>query len=117
MTTAIDFPSALPCAAIGTLKDGVQEVFVDDSSGVGSPRRRARFTRALERFSFSMPASEAERVTLQAFYRDTLQNGVLSFNWTHPLSGTSYEVHFAGRPVAQMLNGHRYSIAIELEEI
>lgn len=117
MTTAIDYPVDLPKPLIGTLKGGLQETWEDDPSGAGSPRRRARYTRALERFSFTASASEAQRVAMDAFYADTLLNGVLSFNWTHPLSGDSYEVRFAGRPVAAMAQGHRYTFAVAVEQI
>ncbi|MEH6727446.1 MAG: hypothetical protein V7703_14885 [Hyphomicrobiales bacterium] len=117
MTTALDFPSSLPKPSIGTLKSSLQETYVEDASGVGSPRRRARYTRALERFSFTIAVSEAQRVAMDAFYKDTLLNGVLSFNWAHPLSGTSYEVRFSGRPEATMAQGHRYTLAVVLEEI
>lgn len=117
MTTEIDYPATLPKPLIGTLKGGLQDPWIDDPASVGSPRRRARYTRALERFSFSASASEAERVALDVFYRDTLLNGVLSFNWTHPLSGASYEVRFAGRPEPSMVQGHRYTLAFVLKEI
>jgi len=117
VTTDIDYPDDLPKPLIGTLKGGLQEPWVEDPSGVGSPRRRARYTRALERFSFTAPASEAQRVAMDAFYKDTLLNGVLSFNWSHPLSGTSYEVRFAGRPAAAMVQGHRYTFTVALEQI
>lgn len=117
MTTSIDYPDTLPTPLIATLKGGLLEAFKDDPAGVGSSRRRTRYTRTLERFSFSCHATEAPRVKMDSFYADTLLNGALSFNWTHPLSGVSFEVKFVGRPDPTMRSGHSYTLAVALEEI
>jgi phage-related protein len=118
MTTSIDWPSSLPAPLQGTLKGGHQDVFVDDNSAVGSPRRRARFTRGLKAFQFTLRLTEAERVVLQdTFYETTLNNGVRSFNWTNPLTSATYEVRFAGMPEETHLAADFYNVAVTLEQI
>lgn len=117
MATAIDFPATLPAALSGTLQDGVVEAWTDDQSEIGSPRRRARWTRSLERFSYSLILTEAQLLVLRVFYETDLSKGVLSFNWTRPGTGAIYEVLFSGRPQSRHMGGLNYSVSISLEEI
>ena len=117
MTTSIDFPTELPKALSGSLDMDAVDTFVDDASSVGSPRRRARFTRILEKFKFSLLLTEDELVILNDFYRTDLANGVKSFNWAHPLNGDIYEVHFDTMPKATHKTQDLYTVKIALSQI
>lgn len=117
MASSIDFPSTLPKPAGGTFRETTKEPWVNDPSAVGSARRRARFTRALRRFAYRTIVSSAQKAILETFYDTTLSNGVLSFNWTHPVTSTSYEVVFSGRPPFSHMQGDYYSVEIGLEAL
>lgn len=113
----IDFPPSLPAAANGTLVEGLQETKVSDQGEVGSARQRNRFTRALERFSYSLTLSEAQKDLLIAFYMDDLGRGVEAFNWTHPTSAVVYEATMPMRPKASHMTAGAWSVAIRIEQI
>lgn len=101
----IDYPAGLPNPTGGSFTESETAPWVEDRGEVGSPRRRARFTRALESFSFSLRLSNAQKEALAAFYRVALANGVEAFNWTHPTTAEVYEVQFAQKPRPTHLAG------------
>ncbi len=100
-----------------SLKGDGTDVYVSDPSEVGRNRRRARFTRVLHAWTYDLDLTAAEKVILDTFYETTLSNGVLTFNWTHPLSGTSYEVRFIGRPQETDSRTSGYRVQVGIEEI
>lgn len=116
MTTAIDFPAALPVALQGTLKGGRSESWVADTSSVGSARRRNRYTRSLKSFSFTLRLTRAEFDTLDDFYVTTLDRGVLTFNWTHPKTAVSYEMFMDAAPQEEHFSVDYYNVSISLSE-
>jgi hypothetical protein len=62
---------------------------------IGSKKRR-RVTSAPRPASMVfMPLSEAQRVALEVFFYETLQNGILPFDMPHPFSGTLSSWQFA----------------------
>lgn len=113
----IVYPSEIPWALDGEFSEGLLETKVDDAGEVGSARRRNRFTRALERFSFKIAANAQQKAILYDFYKNTLGNGVRSFIWTHTRTGVSYEVVMPSRPSASEISNNLWRIQIELEEI
>lgn len=113
----IDSIAPLECLPPGVLEEGLLETKVDDAGEVGSPRRRNRFTRALERFSFTRVVTDAEKEALRTFYDTTLNRGVEAFNWTHPYTSVVYEVVLPERPkIKHRMRGY-WTIEVELEEI
>lgn len=83
---------------------------------MGSPRRRARFTRSLKSFQFTLRLTQAQFTTLETFYVTTLSNGVLTCNWVHPLSGTSYEVFLDGAPQEKHIAVDLYDVSVGVSE-
>lgn len=117
MTTAVDYPTTLPQPDVSSLEEAATEAYVSDSSEVGAARRRARFTRVLRRWSWTMVMSATQRAALDTFYETTLENGVLTFNWTHPITEVSYEVLFDSRPNIKHFIGTHYSASVSIMEV
>ena len=117
MTTSIDFPTALMVALQGSLSGGRQEPWVSDQSSVGSPRRRARFTRTLRSYKFTLRLTVAQFATLETFYDTTLENGILTCNWVHPLSSVSYEVLLDGAPQEKHLAVDLYDVSVSVSQV
>ena len=117
MTTAIDFPTTLMKGLQGSLSGGRQETWVEDQASVGSPRRRARFTRSLRAYKLTLRLTTAEFATLETFYDTTLENGILTCNWVHPLSAVSYEVLLDGAPQEKHLQADLYDVSIGVSEV
>lgn len=114
---SVDFPSDLPLPRVGTFTDSLLETKVQDAGEVGAPRRRNRFTRALERFSFSLLLTDAQKAALYEFYATDLVRGVEACNWTHPVTSVVYEVVLPARPKATHVTRNLWAVELVLEEI
>lgn len=114
---AIDWPSGLPVALLGSLTEGNIPSFISDESQVGAPRRRARFTRTLKTFSFELILTNAEAASLRTFINTTSSGGAAEFNWTHPVTATVYELRFAELPRMTQQAIGAWRVGVTLEEI
>lgn len=115
--TDIVYPASIPAARDGEFSEDFLETKVEDAGEVGAPRRRNRFTRGLNRFSFKIVATAAQKAWLHEFYEITLERGVRSFLWTHTRTGQVYEVVMPSRPKAAEISGDIWRIEIEMAEI
>lgn len=115
--STIDWPTSLPNGNDGSLDEGFIEPWVNDDASVGAPRRRARFTRMLKTFSFTMELTDDQAATLRTFVNTTSENGVLDFNWTHPVTAVVYEVRFSRMPSIRHVTYNHWSASVETEEI
>ena len=113
----IDFPTSLPVAQQASFKYGLLESKVQDKGEIGAARQRNRFTRTLERFSFSLVLTPEQKAALFDFYDTTLVRGVEAFNWTHPTTAVVFEVVFPARPIVTHLEEKRWIAELNLEEI
>ena len=114
---AIDYPTSLPNPRGGEFDEGGIETKVRDESDVGAPRRRNRFTRSLGRWRFRIDLDGTQRAALLTFYETTLDRGVEAFNWTHPTTGTSYEVEMVSRPSITHVSADYWQAGVDLQEI
>jgi hypothetical protein len=114
---AIDWPSGLPVALLGSLNEGSSASYVNDESQVGRPRRRRRFTRTLKTFSFELTLTNAQATTLRTFVDTTSAGGVSEFNWTHPVTAVAYEMRFVDLPQITQQTANAWRAGIVLEEI
>lgn len=113
----IDFPTELPPGRDGQFSESATETKVRDQGDVGSPRQRNRFTRVLERFSFQLLLTDAQKAVLLDFYDITLVRGVKSFNWTHPRTLTVYEAVLPSRPAPNHATADLWTFDIDIEVI
>jgi hypothetical protein len=116
MTTPI-YPPSLPKPEQGSFSESRLKTWVEDVPEVGAPRRRARFSRALGKWSFSLLLTGAEKETLLDFYKTTLGNGVDSFEWTHFTTGVVYIVEFTDFPIVRHNQEDIWNVDVELTEI
>lgn len=112
-----DFPSTLPGPLVGTLEEAATDPWIQDSSEVGAPRRRARFTRVLRRFTFQMRLTSAQKEVLLTFYDAELTFGISTLNWVHPETLVAYEVRFSGRPAPKHMTIGVWDVDVALEEV
>ena len=114
MTT---FPTSLPTPLVNSFEASATDPWVSDPAEVGSDRRRARFTRALKSFSFTLRLTDAQRATLITFYDTTLSFGVDSFTWTDPRDSSTLTVRFSQRPRETSITRNIWDVEISLMEI
>lgn len=114
---SIDWLTTIDPALVGTIQESRVPNYVSDAGQVGAARRRARFTRTLKTFAFTIRMTNAEKLLLDTFIDTTTSGGVAAFNWTHPVTSTVYEMRFAGLPTITHVTYGVWDAAIALEEI
>lgn len=110
------FPASLPGPLIGTLNLLATDPWVGDPAEVGTDRRRARFTRELRSFSFTLRLTDAQKDTLKTFYETTLNKGVDAFTWTNPEDDVAYTVRFTKRPPLKNVSFNVWDAEVGLAE-
>ena len=100
-TWPIDLPQ-LPFAGVtaGDI-DAVLRTPMDS----GPPSRRNRFTTHMQCLSFPMALNGAERATFDFFFRETIFNGALAFDWIDPVDDLTVSLAFTAPPVWSMIAG------------
>lgn len=119
----VDYPASLPkCPLVGSVEDRTVR-YVEDSGKIGAPRRRARFSRDLRKWSFTLPRfSRVQVEALEEFWNTDLDGGVNAFNIARPRrSALNAEVlvtvRFAKFPAITHIGPDEYSVTYELLEI
>lgn len=112
------WPISLPTKL---LRDGYEESeptgAIRTQMETGPPKQRQRFTAVIQPFKGVIEVDSDQLDTFQAFYRTTLGNGVLSFDWVHPRTGASVTFRFdAGQPPkAVPVGANQYHVSMALE--
>ena len=110
-----DWSTALPQElAVNGYQESFRDNCVRTSMDVGPPKVRRRATAAPQLIRGTQVLTSTQVGSLRSFYRDTLNDGSTSFNWTHPTSGsTGVEVYFAAPPVLTALGGGNFQASYE----
>jgi len=85
----------------------------------GKPFQRQRFTAAVQPFSARVWLDADQYATFDEFYRDTLGQGALEFDWKHPITGDATAVRFdvTNPPRITAIAGDQYQVQMRLEII
>jgi hypothetical protein len=62
----------------------------------GPPKQRKRFTSAPTPITVGFTVKQDILVIFQAFYRDTVQDGSIPFDWVNPITGVAATYRFIG---------------------
>lgn len=114
---SIDYPDNLRLYVNGSLRETRRSAIARDESQTGAPRRRRRFTRDLAGFEFALVMDDAQAAAFRQFVRVTTDGGAEAFNWTHPVTGTAYEMAFAEEPLIDAITVGAWRAQVRLEEI
>ena len=111
-----DWPLTLPTAPLldrfqETLGDTVVRTQMDQ----GPAKLRRRTTAGVAQMDMCYLLTGAQAVTLETFYRDTLQGGSLSFTMLHPRRQESVTVRFRKPPRLAPKSTRHYMASLELE--
>lgn len=98
----------------GSVKEAIQANVSTFAPEVGAPLTRKRMAASLSTLTFDMPATPAEWTALDAFFRDDLQDGALSFTRDHPLTGSAITAVFTAPPSYEVQAPQLYKVAIAL---
>lgn len=86
------WPASVPATPLreGYERQGGNNV-IRSRNDRGKVKQRRRFTTAVDTVSASFRWTDAQFDTFMTWLGDTLGDGALSFTWTEPVTGTSYE--------------------------
>ena len=93
-TWPIDLPD-LPFSGV-TMQD--VDAVLRTPMDSGPPSRRNRFTTHMQALQMPMVLTGTEKATFDFFYRDTLANGSLAFDWVDLVDDTTVSVAFTSPP-------------------
>lgn len=108
------WPSSLPGMNSEGFLEEDQDNILRTTVDAGPELRRRRFTAVPTRIKGTLQLDSTEVATLLAFYRDTLSDGVLDFDWEHPRTEAAAVMSFRRFP--KITGGpFNYTVALELE--
>lgn len=71
----------------------------------GPPSRRNRFTTHIQIATYPMVLTGAEKVTFDYFFRNTLSNGSIAFDWVDVSNDTTVSLAFTAPPAWALIGG------------
>ncbi len=71
----------------------------------GPPSRRNRFTSHIQNIQMPMVLTGSEKAAFDFFFRSTLGNGALAFDWIDPIDDTVVSMAFAVPPAWALIGG------------
>lgn len=114
----VDISPTLPTNFIYNSFTGSQQSnTVETNLDAGDVKVRNRSRAYVESYSGNMAMSTAQKNALQTFYRDTLYQGCLSFNFPNPVSVGSIEVRFTNVPKLKYNSNDEWTVSFSIEEI
>ena len=83
----------------------------------GPPKRRNRFTKGIDRFSTQIWIKKSDYPTFELFFKTSLNHGINSFGYNHPISGVPTEFKIVGTPRVSTVGGENFSIDMTWEAV
>lgn len=114
---AAAWPASLPQDPfVAGFQETAGDRLLRSATDSGKPKRRPRFTAAIEPLKLTFPMTAAQVATLKTFYQTTLAGGSLPFDITHPRTQALVTIYFASEPSwSPEAGGKFWRVALELE--
>jgi hypothetical protein len=94
---SITWPSGVPDEPLSaSIEEGARNTVLRSPMETGPAKQRRRFRAGPRPISFAIPMTRAEVGTFEAWFEDTLADGALSFDFTHPRSQATVTLRFIG---------------------
>lgn len=84
---------------------------------VGPAKVRTRYTDAVDLYTCSILLDYDEQVTLRTFYKVTLDNGTMPFDFLDPFSGIAASFRFSEPPSIRALGGRTFRVQMQWEKM
>lgn len=98
------WPASLPQQLIGTTEQD-QDAVLRTGMDAGPPSRRNRYTARVTQVRVPMILTGTQKQAFDTFYRDTLKNGALSFDWEDPTTDETVSFAFRSPPTWRLIRG------------
>lgn len=84
---------------------------------VGPAKVRSRYTDGVDLYTCSILLDYDEHATLNTFFKTTLNNGALSFDFNDPFTGEPASFRFAEPPTIRALGGRTFRVGMNWEKL
>lgn len=111
------WPTSLPQYVLqsGYNEEPLESVIRTPVEG-GNTKSRRRFTGKFMKFDVRLMMTEAQAVTFEDFYWNTLKAGTLPFEWVHPRTRSAKTMKLLAPPKASSSDGNfTYSLRLEMK--
>lgn len=105
------WPVGLPqTPEFGSFSEQKQRNATSFTPEVGPPKMRKRATASGSQVTAKFRMTDAQVVTFNDFFENTLDDGTIAFDWAHPVNGNTYSWMFAvdAAPTRE-IQGHGYN--------
>jgi len=92
------------------------ETILKSDMETGAPKRRRRFTKGVKDLTCSILVNGAGYSTLDTFYTTTLNGGIDSFEFIHPITSVLTLYKFNGPPKFTPVGFDSYNVSMVWEE-
>ena len=82
---------------------------------IGVPKRRRRYTKGVKLLTCSIWVNQSQYTILENFYETTLNGGVDSFEFNHPITGVLTQFKFSSPPKATYMGGDTFPVVMAWE--
>lgn len=84
---------------------------------IGPAKKRRRYTDPIDTFAMSFDMTSAQYATFEAFYENTLLDGVLTFDQNHPITGVAGEFRIKEGYSTKHLGGDYFRVSMTWEKM
>ena len=95
---------------------GFADTIIKSEMDIGAPKRRRRFTKAVKQMTCSIWVTSSQYSILENFYTTTLNGGIDSFEFSHPITKVLSLYKFSGAPTVNYIGGDTYTVSMSWEE-
>lgn len=93
------------------------DTLIRSDMDVGPTKVRRRFSKGIEKLNTQIWIVRSLYNTFYNFYNTTLNGGVKSFQYNHPITATPTEFRFSGVPKIDYVGGDTFSISMVWETV
>lgn len=95
----------------------IGETAIRSDVDIGPVKVRRRFTQGIDQITGTIYLNKDDYATFRTFFDTTLNGGVNTFNYVHPLTEATAEFRFVNPPTIATLGGEYFTIQMVWEEV
>jgi hypothetical protein len=93
------------------------ETSIRSAMDIGPEKIRRRMTKSVDLFNVSINLTTTQYSVFYNFYDLTLNGGVESFYFNHPITGVQATYRMKGQPAIRSLGGGQFRVSMEWEQL
>lgn len=117
MATPVSWPLTLPDWLLQDYGEQEGDAVISTEMGYGLDKKRARYTKAIDKIQCNMLLTLEQKVIFKDFFRTSLGGGSLSFYFKDPFSGDMQKFRFTGMPSYRYIGGQWCTVSMAWERL